>query len=142
MQDMYNTLSPYREVEYDGIQYSVCKEYDHICRYKGLRQVIHNYDNVENRFVSHETSNPFSSHLRKKYYTVPANRENRLDLIAYEQLGSSQYAWVVAYFNGIADGFTVREGQLLAMPTDVSLLFNSGEVLQSIPATQLNLGRE
>lgn len=142
MQDVYNTLRPYKVVDYDGIQYSVCKEYDHICRYKGLRQVIHNYDSVVERFVSHETSNPFTSNLKKKYYTVTADRENRLDLIAYEQLGSAEYAWVIAYFNGISDGYTVREGQLLSMPTDVSLLFNTGEILQSIPATQLNLGRE
>ena len=142
MTEVYNTLRPYKVVDYKGIQYSTCKEYDHICRYKGLRQVIHNYDNAADRFVSHETSNPFSSRLKRKYYTVPADRENRLDLIAYEQLGSAQYAWVIAYFNGISDGYTVREGQLLSMPTDVSLLFNTGETLQSIPATQLNLGRE
>lgn len=142
MTEVYNTLRPYKVVDYKGIQYSTCKEYDHICRYKGLRQVIHNYDSVSERFVSHETSNPFHSRLKKKYYTVPADRENRLDLIAYEQLGSAQYAWVIAYFNGISDGYTVREGQLLAMPTDVSLLFNTGETLQAVPATQLNLGRE
>jgi hypothetical protein len=142
MYEVYNTLRPYKKVDYQGIQYSTCKEYDHICRYKGLRQIVHNYNNVEDRFVSHETANPFNSNLKRKYYTVTADRENRLDLIAYEQLGSSQYAWVIAYFNGITDGYTVWEGQLLSMPTDVSLLFNTGEILQSVPATKLNLSRE
>jgi hypothetical protein len=74
------------------------------------------------------------------YYTVPSNRENRLDLIANEKLGSASYAWVIAYFNHIDDGFTVAEGTKLAIPTSVTKLFETGELLAPVPANNLNLG--
>ena len=68
--------------------------------------------------------------------------ENRLDIIANQFLGSSSYAWIIAYLNNIEDGFSVSEGQRLAIPKSISSLFNTGEILQPIPATSLNLGRE
>ena len=139
--EWYNTLRPYDTIEYSGIQYTTCREYNHISRYKGLRQIIHNADN-EDRFMSHETSNPFETHAEVQYYEVPATEENRLDMIAYKTLGDAQYAWVIAYFNSIEDGFSCREGQVLAIPNSISSLFNSGEILASVPATSLNLGTE
>lgn len=138
----YDTLVPYKEVEYGGIQYGVCRDFNHISRYRGLRQVVHNPSDILERFISPETPNPFTTNCEVEYYDVPANEENRLDVIAYKKLGSSSYSWVIAYFNQIEDGYTVREGQRLAIPKSISSLFNSGEILAAISPLQLNLGSE
>ena len=138
----YNTLTPYKVLPYTGIEYNVCYDYDHISRYKGLRQIAHNPDSNLNRFLALENPNPFRSNVEVTFYDVPAYRENRLDLIANEFLGSATYAWVIAYFNNIEDGFTVRTGQRLMIPKTITSLFNTNELLSSIPATKLNLGSE
>lgn len=138
----YNTLTPYKTIDYDGVQYTTCVDYSHISRYKGLRQVIHSPNNFEARFIALETPNSFTTHCDVLYYDVPADEENRLDIIANKFLGSASYVWVLAYFNHIEDGFTVREGQRLQIPKTLTTLFNDGEILASIPATTLNLGSE
>ena len=69
-------------------------------------------------------------------------RDDRLDLIAKEQLGSATYSWVIAYFNNIADGFTVLEGTTLQIPNSITELFNKGEILSSVSVNKLNLGKE
>ena len=136
-----DTLIPYQTIERDPIQYTYCYDYDHISRYKDLRQVIHQGESAD-RCVTLETSNPFSSNAEVNYYTVPQQFENRLDMIAQEVLGSANYAWVIAYFNGIEDGFTAPAGSKLAIPASVYKLFEKGECLASITATRLNLGSE
>lgn len=141
MAGVIDTLTPYETVERDDIQYTYCYDYNHISRYKGLRQVIHQGES-SNRYVALETANPFETNTSVKYYTVPSNRENRLDLIAYEQLGSAEYGWVIAYFNNIEDGFTVPAGATLSIPENISSLFQNGEILATISATKLNLGSE
>lgn len=138
----YNTLVPYKVLDYTGIEYNVCYDYDHISRYKGLRQVAHNPDSNTERFLALENPNPFYSNVEVTYYDVPTYRENRLDLIANEFLGSASYGWVIAYFNGIEDGFTVRAGQRIKIPKTFTSLFNNREILASIPANKLNLGTE
>lgn len=139
--EFYNTLVPYKTLDYKGIQYASCRDFNHISRYRGLRQVIHS-PNEPDRLVTLETPNPFTTGTDVNYYEVSADTENRLDVIAYRFLGSAQYAWVIAYFNGIEDGFTCREGQKLAIPKSISSLFNTGEILQAVPASTLNLGSE
>lgn len=136
-----NTLVPYKVLNHTRIEYSVCTDYNHISRYKGLRQVVHN-PSESDRFIAPETPNPFESKTEVFYYDVPAIEENRLDLIANKFLGSASYSWIISYFNGIDDGFTVREGQRLMIPKSLSSLFNNGEVLAPIPALQLQLGQE
>lgn len=136
-----NTFELYQEIEYVPIQYSTCRDFDHISRYRGLRQVIHN-PNEKTRFVSLETCNPFTSNIEVKYYVVPSYLENRLDIIALNELGSANYGWIIAYFNNIEDGYTVREGQRLAIPHDISSLFNKGEILAPVSPLTLNLGQE
>lgn len=138
---LYNTLIPYQVIPYRGIQYQVCRDFDHISRYKGLRQVVHNPDSNE-RFVTLETPNHSANNVEVDYYTVPYSEENRLDLISNRFLGSASYAWVIAYFNGIEDGFTVREGQKIKIPTSLTSLFQRDELLASIPPMILNLGSE
>ena len=138
----YNTLIPYKVLEYDGISYTVCKDFNHISRYRGLRQTAHNPDISSKRFTTLEIPNPFESHTDVTVYEVPTVEENRLDLISYKFFGTASYSWVIAYFNQIEDGFTVRPGQKLYIPKSFSSLFGDGELLQSIPATQLNLGEE
>ena len=137
----YDTLVPFYTIPYDGIVYSHCREYTAISRYRNLRQVIHNEGN-EDRFSALETSNPFTTNCEVIYYVVPTSEENRLDLIANKTLGSPHYAWVIAYFNQIEDGFSAPEGTRLKIPKNITALFNKGEVLQSISALSLNLGRE
>lgn len=137
-----NTTVPYEEVDYKGIAYDVCVDYSHICRYKGLRQIIHNFDDFNDRYVALETSNTFTSHADVIFYDVPSEYENRLDIIAHKFLGSASYSWVIAYFNNIADGYTAHEGQRLQIPKNLTSLFNSGEVLAPIPVLALNLGAE
>lgn len=137
----YDTLIPYGIVEHIGIEYTVCRDYSHISRYKGLRQIIH-YTENNGRFMSLETANPLISNAKFRYYDVTATEENRLDLIAYKFYGSAQYSWIISYFNGIEDGFTVREGQRLKILENFTDLFSKGELLASIPALQLNLGEE
>ena len=139
----YNTLTPYKVLDNNGgIQYGVCRDYSHISRYRGLRQVVHNADYADMRFVALETVNPFVTHSEVTYYDVPAVEENRLDIISWKLLGDAQYAWVIAYFNSIEDGFTVKEGQRLAVPRSITTLFNKGEILASVSPTMLNLGSE
>lgn len=138
----YDTLTPYAEVEHKGIQYGVCRDFNHICRYRRLRQVVNNPNDAEERFITLETPNPFETHTDVTYYEVPTSEENRLDIIAYNTLGSAQYAWVIAYFNGIQDGFTAYPGQRLAIPKNIVQLFEKGECLASVSPTTLNLGTE
>lgn len=139
--DFLDTNIPYKEVERQPIQYSYCVDFNHISRYKSLRQVIHE-GQTSDRFVSLETTNPLISNCATKSYVVPAQYQNRLDLIAQEHLGSATYAWIIAYINRIADGFTVLEGTTLKIPYSVTSLFDKGELLAPISATSLNLGSE
>lgn len=132
---------PYIDGEYEGIAYSVCKDFGHISRYRNLRQVVHKPNSVD-RYVTLETVNPFVSHTEIKYHEVTVTDVNRLDLIAEKELGSATYGWVIAYFNQIEDGYTVREGQKLIIPNSVTALLSSGEVLAPITALRLNLGEE
>ena len=140
--EFYDTLRPYHIIPYDGIVYGHCREYDHISRYRTLRQITHNENSTTDRFICLETPNAFTSQCEVVYYTVPAYEENRIDVIAYKFLGSAQYAWVIAYFNQLEDGFSVPEGMRLRIPRNISALFNKGEVLAPVSATSLNLGRE
>ena len=136
-----NTLTPYNEVEHVGIQYTTCRDFDHISRHRGLRQVVHG-PNTSDRFVSLETPNAFVTRTDVIYHDVRAHEENRLDILANKYLGSATYGWVIAYFNGIEDGFTIREGQRLAIPKSISSLFSKGELLAPVSALVLNLGEE
>ena len=138
----YDTLAPYAEVEHNGIQYGVCRDYNHLCRYRRLRQVVNNPNVTEDRFIALETPNPFETHTEVIYYEVPNSEENRLDLIANKLLGSAQYAWVIAYFNDIQDGFSVYAGQRLMLPKTITQLFEKGECLASVSPITLNLGTE
>lgn len=135
------TYGLYKEVERDPIQYTYCPDYSHISRYRALRQVIHQ-GITGDRYIALETVNPFESNANMKHYIVPANRQNRLDLIAEEQLGSATYSWVIAYVNRIQDGFTVLEGTDLQIPQSVTSLFNNGEILASTTVYKLHLGSE
>lgn len=137
----YNTLKPYKIVEHHPIRYTNCRDFGHISRYRGLRQIIHN-SGESDRFISLETPNAFNTNLKFRYYTVPKQYENRIDLIAKKFYGSSGYGWVVSYFNGIEDGYTVRAGQKIAILNSVTDLFSNGEILAPIPVMQLNLGSE
>ena len=139
--DFNDTYTIYREVERDPIQYTYCTDYDHISRYRALRQVIHQ-GLSEDRFMALETTNPFNSTVETFNYVVPHDRENRLDVIAQEKLGSANYAWVIAYINRISDGFTVLEGTTLKIPTSITSLFNNGELLAPVSIYDLNLGSE
>lgn len=132
---------PYKVIEHNGIAYTVCVDYDHISRYRNLRQVIH-YTEDSDRYTTLETVNPFITNTEVKYHEVTATEEDRLDLIAYNELGSASYAWVIAYFNQIEDGYTVREGQRLVMPNSVTALLSKGEILAPITALKMNLGEE
>ena len=139
----YDTLRPYKVLEYNGIQYTTCRDYSHISRYRGLRQVIHSPTVPEDRILALETANPFTtSNTSVLHYEVTGDEANRLDIIANNTLGSAQYAWIIAYFNNIEDGYTVRQGQKLKIPKSVYDLFNSGEILQSVSPYMLNLGSE
>ena len=135
------TWKTYKEVERDPIQYTYCTKFDHLSRYRLLRQVIHE-GNQPSRFVALETVNVFKTAASMNSYKVPAHLENRLDIIARDQLGSATYSWVIAYINGIEDGYTCLEGTVLQIPDSISDLINDGEILGSIDATRLNLGSE
>ena len=124
---LHDTTKSYDKVDYNGIEYTTCKDFSHISRYKRLRQVIHSYD-YENVAI--------------EYYQVPVEEENRLDLISYRFYNTTSYAWVIAYVNGISDSYTVYEGQTLIIPTNITDLFKNGNVLSSIPVSSLNLGTE
>lgn len=137
-----STLIPYADMDYQGIEYGVCRDYSHISRYRTLRQVVHSPEDDDTRFVALETTNQFTTSTEVEFYDVPEYEENRLDLIANKFLGSAQYSWVLAYFNNIEDGFSVREGQRLMIPKSISSLFSSGEILGAVPPTMLNLGSE
>lgn len=138
----YDTLISYDTLEHKGIQYGVCRDFKHISRHRRLRQVVHNPSDMKDRFVALETPNPFQTQADVTYYEVPAHEENRLDVIAFKLMGSAQYAWTIAYFNGIEDGFTVHEGQKIMIPKSFTQLFNKGEVLASVSPLTLNLGTE
>lgn len=138
----YNTLTPYKELDAEPIQYGVCRDYDHLSRYRGLRQVVHNVATDE-QFVTLETPNAFKSNLKNcRVHTVTLSEENRLDIIADKYLGSASYSWVISYMNDIEDGYTVREGQKLVIPNSITDLMQNNEFLASVPAMQLNLGVE
>ena len=134
---------PYKEIEFDGIVYSTCVDYEHISRYRNLRQVIHCPSDIDNQCVTLETPNPFITNSEIIYHEVTMPEENRLDLIAKEELGSASSSWVIAYYNKIEDGYTVREGQRLIIPkAGITQLLNQGEILAPVTALKLNLGEE
>ena len=138
-----NTLVPYSQIEYKGIQYVNCRNFNHISRYRGLRQVIHSPRDAQDRLVSLETPNTFvTSGIEYIWHEVTGVEVNRLDLIANKYLGSATYSWVIAYFNEINDGFTCRLGQRLRIPKSITQLMRPGEVLQSVTAITLNLSSE
>lgn len=141
MQYSRDLTKAYDDLEYRGIAYSVCREFNHISRYRTLRQVVHNPNDLD-RYVTLETPNAFTTHTEVIYHDVTVNEENRLDIIANQYLGSPTYAWVIAYFNQIEDGYTVYEGQKLMIPTNITALFDSGEILEPRTALVLNLGEE
>lgn len=132
---------PYNDLEHRGIAYSVCREFEHISRYRTLRQIIHNPNDLD-RYVTLETPNAFTTHTDVIYHDVTVDEENRLDIIAKNLLGSPTYAWVITYFNQIEDGYTVREGQKLVLPRNITALFDKGEILEPRTALILNLGEE
>lgn len=136
-----DTTQPYKEIQNDGIQYTVCRDFDHISRYRGLRQVIHE-GATQNRYMALESPNSFSSNVDVTYHDVTTAEENRLDIIAKHYLGSASYAWVIAYYNNIEDGFTISSGQRLVIPLNITSLFNKGEILAPVSALTLNLGAE
>lgn len=138
----YDTLKPYDVLEHKGIQYGVCRDFNHVSRYRRLRQIVHSPAHTPDRFVALETPNPFSTYSQVMYYEVPPQYENRIDLIAEKLLGSAQYGWAISYFNGISDGFTVSAGQKLMIPKSLTQLYNKGEVLASVSPLTLNLGTE
>ena len=138
----YDALIPYQVAPHGGIQYLVCRDFNNISRYKGLRQLAHDYDDPQTRFVTLETPNPISSDIPFKYYEVPPSEVNRLDLISNKFYGTPTYGWVIAYINNIEDGYTVREGQRIKIIDTITSLFNKGEILAAIPPLQLNLGTE
>lgn len=137
----YNTFHLYQVIDHTGIDYTVCRQFDHISRYRGLRQVIHDPSSFD-RFMTLEIQNAFTTNAEIDYYEVPRIYVNRLDLIAQKFYGSAQYSWIISYMNGIHDGFTVLEGQMIKYLKNFTDLFNNGELLASIPAMQLNLGSE
>lgn len=138
----HDTTIPYKKVDYHGIEYTVCKDFGHISRYRKLRQVIHFLEN-DKRFISLETQNYYDfKDLDVEYYIVPTDRENRLDLISNDFYGTPEFGWVLAYINGLNDAFTVYEGRMLIVPKNLNNLYGSNEILGSIPATSLNLGTE
>ena len=137
----YDTLKPYKKLKHTGIEYTVCRDYNHISRYKGLRQVVHQ-PMEQDRYIAPETPNSISSNAEYFFYEVPLAEENRLDLIANRFYGSSQYSWVISYLNEIEDGFTVHEGQRIKILRNFTDLFSKGEILASIPPMILNLGSE
>lgn len=139
---LHDTTKPYKVVEYHGIEYTTCKQFDHISRYKRLRQVIH-YLAGTDRFITLESQNAYDySNLEVEYYQVTVERENRIDLISYDYFGTTSYSWIIAYINNIIDGFTVYEGQILMIPTSIYDLFKDGSVLSSVSPASLNLGTE
>lgn len=137
-----NTLSPYRKLPDTSIQYTVCREYDHISRNRSLRQVIHNPEDL-NRFIALEVPNPITeSDLQFEYHEVTPDEQDRLDIISYNYYGTASYNWVIAYFNNIEDGYTVHPGQTVRLPRDISSLMTTGNIMQSVTALKLNLGTE
>ena len=137
-----NTLSPYKVLPRNGIQYTVCREYNRISAHRGLRQVIHEPEQPD-RFIALETVNPITeTGIAFVYHEVLPSEENRIDVVAYNYLGSASYGWVISYYNNIEDGFTIRPGQVLRIPDSITSLMTTGNILQSVPAVQLNLGSE
>lgn len=137
---LHDTTSPYDSVPYEGIEYSTCKDFDHISRYRRLRQIVH-YLETPDRFTTLELQNGYDySGMEFDYYVVGEDRENRLDLVSYDYYGTPSYAWAIAYVNGIEDGYSVMSGRTLKMPKVVTELFKNGSVLSAVPATSLNLG--
>ena len=138
-----NTLSPYEELPDDYIQYTVYRDFDHISRYRNLRQVVHLPEDTTNRYIALEVPNPIQeTNLDFAYHEVTPNEENRLDVISYNYYGTASYSWVISYFNDIQDGYTVHPGQTLKMPKNISSLMTTGNMLQSVTALRLNLGTE
>lgn len=138
--NIMNTLIPYATIPYEGIQYGVCREFNHVSRYRNLRRITHNPDS--DRFVTLELVNAFESQTEVYYHTVTEDETNRLDLIAYTELGDATYSWILAYLNNIEDGFTINSGQVLMIPKSFTSLFNKHELLAPINPTSLNLGEE
>ena len=56
----YDTLRPYKTIEYKGVQYTVCRDYSHISRHRCLRQVVFMPSEI-NRFIALETPNAIVS---------------------------------------------------------------------------------
>ena len=62
---IYDTLQPQWNLEYVPNEYAVCMDFNHLCRYRGLRQLVHDPSSEENRLVTLETPNPFESNAEE-----------------------------------------------------------------------------
>ena len=121
----YNTVTPYKVLPHKRILYNPCHDYDHISRYKGLRQITHITENND-RFMTLEGPNAFTTNSDVNIYDVPTYMENRIDLIANQHLGAASYGWIISNFNDIEDNFTVielAEEETIVAPDTVELLY-------------------
>ena len=135
-------MQPYKKLNDSELQYGYCRDFNHISRYKGLRQMSHNVNNQDEVFTTLEIQNPFETQSEIFYHVVTVDEENRLDLLAHRYLGSPTYSWVIALFNQIEDGFTAHAGTHLKIPKQFTSLFNKGEILSPVSPFSLNVGIE
>lgn len=102
------------------------KEYSNTSRYQILRVLT---DGV-NKFL--ETYNPVKVpevEGEDLYHVVDQSEINRLDLVALRYYKDSSFWWAIALANDFIDPFVVNEGELLRIPSLVTISDYRNEIL-------------
>ena len=92
---------------YNPVKYSIPSRYERVLTLKDDTKLYH----ATNRYRGIKRSN------NDQWYTVTNQTINRLDLIAQQYYGDSNYWWVIAHANNIFDALNdIYVGKILRIP--------------------------
>jgi hypothetical protein len=83
-------------------------------RYRNLNSLEGNKYLETPNFPTAQQINSFDT------FQIIANKFDRLDNLAAIHLGDSQYWWVLALFNNLDWAYSIEEGQILKIPTNIN----------------------
>lgn len=96
-------------------------------RYQILRTIINTDDNSKYLETFNQKEIPESPD--DAYHIVSQSEVNRLDIISNKYYQSPTYWWAIALANGFIDPFIVNEGEMIRIPSLITLSDIENEIL-------------
>lgn len=84
-----------------------------LSRYRNLNTLESNKYFETSKFPSHEQLSELTT------FQIVAAKFDRLDNLAAIHLGDGQYWWVIALFNNLDWAYSIEEGAILSIPTNI-----------------------